>query len=76
MKLKDVIEDIDGNPKGGNTLEQLKKELRRIKVAENRKEPFTDTFYVQNPEDRSRRGKWDAKKFVRSNSRSGYFRTG
>ena len=47
-----------------------------MKVVENREEPFTNTFYVQNPEDRSRRGKWDAKKFVRSNSRPGYFRTG
>ena len=76
MKLKDVIEDIDDNPRAGDTLEMLKKELRRMKAVKICEEPFTNTYYVQNTEDRSRRGKWDAKKFVRSNSRPGYFRTG
>ena len=29
MKLKDVIEDVNGNPKDGDTLELMKKELRK-----------------------------------------------
>ena len=76
IKLKDIIEDIDGNPRAEDTFEMLKKELKRMKVVENCEEPFTNTYYVQSPEDRSRKGKWDSKKFVRSNSRPGYFRTG
>ncbi len=76
MKLQDIIEDADDEPKVGDTLEMLKKELRIIKVVVNCEEPFTNTYYVQSPEDRSRKGKWDSKKFVRSNSRPGYFRTG
>ena len=35
MKLKDVIEDINGEPKVGDNLDMLKKELRRMKVVEN-----------------------------------------
>ena len=46
MKLKDVIEDIDGNPREGDTLEMLKKELRRMKVVENHEEPFSYIYYV------------------------------
>ena len=57
MKLKDVIEDIDGNPRAGDTLEMLKKELRRMKVVKNCEELFTSTYHVQSPEDRSRKGK-------------------
>ena len=40
MKLKDVIEDVNGNPKAGDTMELMKKELRKIKVVENCEEPF------------------------------------
>merc|ERR1711895_232577 len=38
--LKNILEDADGNPKAGETLELMKKDLKRIKVAENREEPF------------------------------------
>ena len=38
MKLKDLIEDVNGEPKVGDTLEMLKKELRRMKVVENHEE--------------------------------------
>ena len=79
MKLKDVIEDVNGEPKVGDTLEMLKKELRRMKVVENREELFgkdTTSYYVQNPDDnRSRKDRWNTKKFVRSDSRPGFFRT-
>ena len=59
--LRDILEDADGNPKEGNNLDRMKKELRRMKVAENREEPFKkgiatnyldeDTYYVWNAED-------------------------
>ena len=48
---------MDGNPKDGNTMEAMKKELKKLKVAENREEPFpkeTKTFYAQTEENRSR----------------------
>ena len=38
--LRDILEDEDGKPKEGDTLELMKKELKRMKVAENRDEPF------------------------------------
>ena len=67
--LRDIFEDADGNPKAGETLELMKKDLKRMKVAENREEPFKksiatnyvdeDTYYVRNADDnRSRRDNW------------------
>ena len=65
--LRDILEDVDGNPKEGEMLELMKKELRKMKVAENREEPFKKkesttyyqedtTYYVRNTDDnRSRR---------------------
>ena len=51
-----------------------------MKVDKNCEQPFikdNNTYYVQNTEDnRSRKGTWNFKKFVRSDSRQGYFRTG
>ena len=72
MKLKDVIEDVNGEPKVGDTLEMLRKKLRRMKVVENCDEPFSNSYsyYVENIDDnRSRRDRYNAKKFVRSDSR-------
>ena len=40
MILKDVIEDIDENPMVGDTLEMMKRDLWKMKVAENCEEPF------------------------------------
>ena len=31
--LRDILEDVDGNPKQGDTLEMMKKELKKMKVA-------------------------------------------
>ena len=39
-RLKDVLEDINGNPKDGDIMTEMKKELQRLKVMENREEPF------------------------------------
>ena len=36
MKLSDILEDGDGNPRQGDMLEMMKKELKRMKAAENR----------------------------------------
>ena len=38
--LRDNLEDADGNPRAGEILELMKKELKRIKVVENREKPF------------------------------------
>ena len=38
--LRDILEDADGNPRAGEILELMKKELKRIKVVENREKPF------------------------------------
>jgi hypothetical protein len=60
MRLKDVLEDVDGEPKAGNTIELMKKELRKIKVTEDR-EPFKkehQTFFTRNDENRSRYNNW------------------
>ena len=67
--LRDILEDADGNPRQGDTLEMMKKELKRMKVAENREEPFKkgietnyvdeDVYFVRNGNDnRSRRDNW------------------
>ena len=41
MRLKDVLEDVNGETKAGNMLELTKKELRKLKVAENCEELFS-----------------------------------
>ena len=51
MRWKNIIEDVNGNPKDGDTLELMKKEIRKMKVLEDREEPFkkeNKTFYVRN----------------------------
>ena len=78
MKLKDMIEDVNGNPKDGDTLELMKKELRKMKVVENCEEPFKNentTYYVRNTDDsRSRKENWKSKGFVRSGSHPRFVR--
>ena len=54
MTLRDVIDDVNGSPKVGNTIELMKKELRKMKIVENHKEPLkkeSKTYYVHNNED-------------------------
>ena len=65
--LRDILEDADGNPKEGDTLEIMKKELKKMKVVENKEEPFKekkgtttnyledDTYFVWNTEDKRSR---------------------
>ena len=63
----------------------MKKELKRMKVVENRKEPFKkgiatnyleDIHYVGNADDnKSRRDNWKRDKYVRSESKPVYLRT-
>ena len=83
--LRDILEDADGKPKQSDILNLLMKELKRIKVAENRDEPFKkgiatnylaeDTYYVWNAKDnRSRRDNWKQTRYVRSDSKPGYLR--
>ena len=61
IRLKDLLEDVDGNPKAGDTMEDMKKELKRLKVTENREEPFkkeTQTYYTRDEDSRSRYNNW------------------
>ena len=56
LRLKDILETRDGNPKEGETMEEMKKELKRLKVIENREEPFskeTRAFYMRTDDNRS-----------------------
>ena len=84
----DILEDVDGNPKEGDMLGLMKKELSKMKVAENSAEPFkkkegttTDyqedtNYYVWNTDDnRGRRDNWKPKGYVRSDSHPRFFRT-
>ena len=64
LRLKDILEDQDGRPKVGDTTEQMKKELKRLKIVDNREEPFakeTVTNYVRHEDDRSRYANWRKK---------------
>ena len=53
--------------------------MEKMKVDENREEPFineNNTYYEQNTAyNRSRKDRWNSKKFVRSDSRLGILRT-
>ena len=40
LRLKDILETREGNPKKGGTMEEMKEELKRLKVIKNRVEPF------------------------------------
>ena len=56
LRLKDILETRDGNLKEGDTMEEMKKELKRLKVIENREEPFTNktrAFYTRTDDTRS-----------------------
>ena len=79
------MEEPDGQPKKGDTRELMKRELKRLKVVDNREEPFaplstkeTHTNYVKNY-NRSRIDDWrsrlQSRGYRRSESRPGYFRT-
>ena len=77
-----VIEDVNRNLRAGDTLELIKKEQRKIKVAENREEPFKKegkTVYVKNENNRSKIDNWRndmrARGYVRSDSYLKFFRT-
>ena len=62
MKIKDVIEDVNSNPKKGDTFELMKKVLKKMKVVKHHGEPFkkeNTTYYVQNTDDnKSRKDNW------------------
>ena len=85
LRLKDILEEPDGQPRRGDTRELMIRELKRLKVADNRDEPFaqqstreTPTNYVTNDK-RSRFDDWrsrlQSRGYKRSESRPGYFRT-
>ena len=62
-RLKDDIETKEGNPKVGDATENIWKELKRLKVVDNRDNVWNctkhNTHYTQQSEERfSRYGKW------------------
>ena len=82
LRLKDILEDTEGNPKEGETMEAMKKELKRLKVAENREEPFakeTKTYYTRTDDNRSRYDNWKknikSDGYRRSETNPKFFRT-
>ena len=57
------MEDENGEPRAGDVTENMKKELRKIKVIDNREEVFPrnkeySTHYMRRQEDRSRYNNW------------------
>merc|ERR1712074_14548 len=42
LRLKDILEDQNGIPKNGDTTEQMRRELKRLKIVDHREEPFTN----------------------------------
>ena len=83
MILKDEIETKDGKPKVTDSAEIVQKELKRMKIVNNReslwKDKVTDTHYV-NKERESRYGRWkyqmEGNGYKRSNSRNGFWKNG
>ena len=80
IRLKDLLEDVDGNPRDGDTAENMKKELKRLKVAENCEEPFqkeNKTYYTRNEDTRSRYNSWRNRSdsYKRSGSQPKYYRS-
>ena len=91
LRLKDILEDTEGNPKAGETTEAIKKELKRLKIVENREEPFavkkeeTRAYYTRNESNQNRydnRSRYDTWRknikndgYKRSETNPQYFRT-
>ena len=83
LRLKDILEDPEGNPRDGDTTEVMKRELKRLKIIDHREEPFANkdtlTNYVRNDENRSRYDDWRKKirseGYRRSESNPKFFRT-
>merc|ERR1712082_28607 len=80
MRLKDERETKEGKCKMRDSAERVQKELRRMKVMNNRENVFdkpVDTHFVR---DNSRYGKWKSQMekngYMRSDSRKGYWRNG
>merc|ERR1712002_653612 len=82
MRLKDEIETKEGTPKYIDSDERVQKELRRMKIVNNRENiwdvKLTDTHFVRERE--SRYGNWKNKMekngYRRSDSRKGYWKNG
>jgi len=84
LRLKDILEDANGNPKEGDTTDAMKRELKRLKIVDHREEPFApfanrETYYTRNDENRSRYDDWRNKirseGFRRSESNPKFFQT-
>merc|ERR1712177_2478 len=80
MRLKDEIETKEGKSGVTNSAEIVQKELRRMKVINNREKVFDKTIDTHYVRDNSRYGKWKSQMerngYRRSDSRKGFWRIG
>ena len=80
MRLKDEIETKEGKSKVRNSAEIVQKELRRMKVINNREKVFDKTIEAHYVRDNSRYGRWknqmERNGNKRSDSRRGFWRNG
>jgi len=80
MRSKDEIETKEGKSKVKNSAERVQKELRRMKVINNREKVFDKTIETHYVRDNSRYGKWKSQMerngYKRSDSRRGFWRNG
>merc|ERR1711881_5761 len=80
MRLLDEIETKEGKSKVRNSAEIVQKEVRRMKVINNREKVFDKTIDTHYVRDNSRYGKWNSQMerngYRRSDSRKGFWRNG
>merc|ERR1712041_34040 len=80
MRLKDEIETKEEKSKVINSAERVQKELRRMKVINNREEVFDKSIDTHFVRDNSRYGKWKSQMekngYRRSDSRKSFWRNG
>merc|ERR1711873_204886 len=78
MRLKDEIETKEGKSKVRNSAEIVQKELRRIKVINNREKVFDKPIEAHYVRDNSRYGRWknqmERNGYRRSDSRRGFWK--
>ena len=60
--MKDILETRDRKPRAGDNIEEMKKELKGLKVIKKREEPFVkeeiQAFYTKMDDGRSRYDGW------------------
>ena len=80
MRLKDEIETKEEKPRVMDSSERVQRELRRMKVVNNRDIVFNnkpvDTHYVRESRYEKWKNKMERNRYQRSNSRKGFWKNG